>query len=73
MTVASPSVGDFIVSGCREGFVIERIGPGNDREHVVTEKHRLAALEAARVLARGAKRRAWTYELDNTCLEIQLH
>lgn len=71
MKTAFPTIGDFIVLGSPDGYAIERLVSGNNREHVSTEKHRLAALEAARGLARAARTRAWTYELDNRHLEIE--
>jgi len=62
----SPAVGDFMVVGSAEGYAVERVVPANRREVVSTTLRRLAALDAARTLARDSKTRAWAYELDNS-------
>jgi len=49
MRKAFPNIGDFIVLGNPDGYVIQRVAAGNDREHVLTEKRRLAALHRTRL------------------------
>jgi hypothetical protein len=73
MKNAVPKPGDFVVNyRGREDFVIERRTIDNKWEQVAVEKDRLAALQRARILARDAGTRAWTYELDNQFIEMSL-
>jgi uncharacterized membrane protein YtjA (UPF0391 family) len=62
---AGPGAGDFIVLSDPDGYVVERLRPGNGWKHVSTERHRLSALSIARRLARSAGTRAWCSQLDS--------
>ena len=65
-----PIVGDYVISWGPRGFVIERVTPGGDPDHISTEESRTVALKMAKSLAEAANTNAWTYELDNTYSQL---